>query len=76
MCEACMERMDIEHFDIYWIHNPIGAPKYTKQLIPLLQSGKVKSVGVSNHNLAQIKEADEILKAASFWVSAVQIGRY
>lgn len=72
MCEASLERMNMECFDIYWIHNPIGAPEYTKQLIPLLQGGKVKSVGVSNHNLAQIKEADEILKAAGFRVSAVQ----
>lgn len=72
MCEASLERMNMEYFDIYWIHNPIGAPEYTKQLIPLLQSGKVKTVGVSNHNLAQIKEADEILKAAGFHVSAVQ----
>ena len=72
MCEASLERMNMEYFDIYWIHNPIGAPEYTKQLIPLLQSGKVKSVGVSNHDLAQIKEADEILKVAGFRVSAVQ----
>ncbi|PXX54267.1 aryl-alcohol dehydrogenase-like predicted oxidoreductase [Hungatella effluvii] len=72
MCEASLERMDMDYFDIYWIHNPVGAPEYTKQLIPLLQSGKVKSVGVSNHNLAQIKEADEILKAAGYKVSAVQ----
>lgn len=72
MCEASLERMGMEYFDIYWIHNPVGAPKYTKQLIPLLQNGKVKSVGVSNHNLAQIKEADEILKAAGYRVSAVQ----
>ena len=72
MCEASLERMNMEYFDIYWIHNPIGTPEYTKQLIPLLQSGKVKSVGVSNHNLVQIKEADEILKAAGFKVSAVQ----
>lgn len=72
MCEASLERMNMEYFDIYWIHNPIGAPEYTKQLIPLLQSGKVKSVGVSNHNLAQIKEADEILKTAGFRVSAIQ----
>ncbi len=72
MCEASLERMNMEYFDIYWIHNPIGAPEYTKQLISLLQSGKVKSAGVSNHNLAQIKEADEILKAAGFRVSAVQ----
>lgn len=72
MCEASLERMSMEYFDIYWIHNPVGAPEYTKQLIPLLQNGKVKSVGVSNHNLAQIKEADEILKAAGYRVSAVQ----
>lgn len=64
--------MGMEYFDIYWIHNPVGAPEYTKQLIPLLQNGKVKSVGVSNHNLAQIREADEILKAAGYRVSAVQ----
>lgn len=72
MCEASLNRMNMEYIDIYWIHNPIGAPEYTKQLIPLLKSGKVKSVGVSNHNLAQIKEADAILKAAGFRISAVQ----
>lgn len=38
----------------------------------MLQSGRVKSVGVSNHNLTQIKEADEILKSAGYRVSAVQ----
>lgn len=72
MCDASLERMGLDFIDIYWIHNPIGAPEYTKQLIPLLKSGKVKAVGVSNHNLAQIKEADEILKAAGFGISAVQ----
>lgn len=72
MCSASLKRMHLEYFDIYWIHNPVNAPEYTKQLIPLLQSGKVKSVGVSNHNLAQIKEADEILKAAGYGISAVQ----
>lgn len=72
MCDASLERMGMEYFDIYWIHNPIGAPEYTKQLIPLLKDGKVRSVGVSNHNLAQIKEADVILKEAGYRVSAVQ----
>jgi len=72
MCEANLKRMNIEYFDIYWIHNPVGTLEYTKQLIPLLQSGKVKSVGISNHNLTQIKETDEILKATGFRVSAVR----
>lgn len=72
MCDASLERMGLDYVDIYWIHNPIGAPEYTWQLIPLLRTGKVKSVGVSNHNLAQLKEADEILEEAGYRVSAVQ----
>lgn len=72
MCDASLARMNMEYFDIYWIHNPVGAPEYTKQLIPLLKSGKVKTVGVSNHNLAQIREAEAILKDAGFRLSAVQ----
>lgn len=72
MCDASLERMGLDFIDIYWIHNPIGAPEYTRQLIPLLKSGKVKEVGVSNHNLAQIREADTILKEAGYRISAVQ----
>lgn len=72
MCDASLKRMGVDYFDIYWIHNPIGAPEYVKQLIPLLNSGKVKSVGVSNHNLTQIKEANEILHDAGYKLAAVQ----
>lgn len=72
MCDASLKRMGLDYIDIYWIHNPIGAPEYTKQLVTLLESGKVKTVGVSNHNLTQIKEADAILKKSGYRVSAVQ----
>lgn len=72
MCEASLKRMGLDYIDLYWIHNPIGAPAYTKQLIPLLKEGKVKSVGVSNHNLAQIREAQAILQDAGYTLSAVQ----
>lgn len=72
MCDASLQRMGMTYFDIYWIHNPVGAPEFTRQLIPLIKNGKVKSVGVSNHSLAQIKEANEILKAAGYKISAVQ----
>lgn len=72
MCDASLKRMGLDYIDIYWIHNPIGAPEYSKQTISLLQSGKVKTVGVSNHNLKQIIEAEEILNAAGYRLSAVQ----
>lgn len=72
MAQASMERMGIDYIDIYWIHNPMDVERWTPGLIPLLQSGKVKRVGMSNHNIAEIRRANEILSEASFKVSAVQ----
>jgi len=72
MADASIERMDCDYIDIYWIHNPMDVERWTPGLIPLLQSGKVKRVGVSNHNIAEIRRANEILGEAGFKVSAVQ----
>lgn len=72
MALASMERMDIDYIDMYWIHNPADVERWTPGLIPLLKSGKVKHVGVSNHNIDEIRRANEILGEAGFKVSAVQ----
>ena len=72
MALASIERMGCDYIDIYWIHNPMDVERWTPGLIPLLQSGKVKRVGVSNHNIAEIRCANEILGEAGFKVSAVQ----
>ena len=72
MANASIERMGCDYIDIYWIHNPMDVERWTPGLIPLLQSGKVKRVGVSNHNINEIKRANEILGKAGFKVSAVQ----
>ena len=72
MALASIERMGCDYIDIYWIHNPMDVERWTPGLIPLLQSGKVKRVGVSNHNIAEIRRANEILGEAGFKVSAVQ----
>ena len=72
MALASIERMGCDYIDIYWIHNPMDVERWTPGLIPLLQSGKVKRVGVSNHNIAEIRRANEILCEAGFKVSAVQ----
>ncbi|MCC5020044.1 aldo/keto reductase [Escherichia coli] len=72
MLEASLGRLGVDAIDIYWIHNPLDVEKWTPGLIPLLQSGKVKRVGVSNHNLAQIRRANEILNASGYSLSAVQ----
>ena len=72
MADASIERMGCDYIDIYWIHNPMDVERWTPGLIPLLQSGKVKRVGVSNHNIKEIQRANEILSEAGFKVSAVQ----
>lgn len=63
MCESSLSRFGTDHIDMYWIHNPADVERWTPRLIPLVKSGKVRRVGVSNHNLAQIRRAEEILAA-------------
>lgn len=72
MLSGSLERFATDYIDIYWIHNPADVEKWTPYLISLVKSGKVKRVGVSNHNLAQIKRAEEILSKEGVHISAVQ----
>lgn len=72
MLDASLRRFGTDYVDIYWIHNPADVERWTPGLIPALRRGKVRRVGVSNHNLAELRRAEEILSAAGFHVSAVQ----
>lgn len=72
MLEQSLARLCTDYVDLYWIHNPADVARWTPQLIPLLKSGKVQHVGVSNHNLSQIELADRILGEAGFRVEAIQ----
>ena len=73
MIEMQLQLMDLDRFDIYWIHNVWDAPKWTEELAKYFE-GKdhVPLLGVSNHNLSEIIQADEILKAHGLKLSAVQ----
>lgn len=72
MLEGSKKRLYTDVIDIYWIHNPMDVEKWTPDLIPLAKSGQIKTIGVSNHNLAEIKRANEILAAEGLKISAVQ----
>ena len=73
MIEMQLGLMDLDRFDIYWIHNVWGAPKWTEELAKYFEGkNNVPLLGVSNHNLAEIKQANEILKAHGLKLSAVQ----
>lgn len=65
--------MELDHFDIYWIHNVWNAPHWTEELAKYFEGREnAPLLGVSNHNLAEIKEADGILRSHGLKLSAVQ----
>ncbi|WP_030381091.1 MULTISPECIES: aldo/keto reductase [unclassified Streptomyces] len=72
MLAQSLDRLRTDYVDLFWIHNPADVARWTPSLIPLLESGTVRHVGVSNHNLEEIVLADRILGEAGFRVEAVQ----
>lgn len=72
MLDQSLARLGVDSIDLYWIHNPLDVARWTPLVVPLLESGKVKHVGFSNHNLSEIEQATRILGKAGFKVDAIQ----
>ena len=73
MIEMQLGLMELDRFDVYWIHNVWDAPKWTEELAKYFEGkDSVPIIGVSNHNLAEIKQANDILKAHGLKLGAVQ----
>ena len=72
MYETSARLLGTDFMDLYWIHNPVGAPEWTRKLIPLAKAGKIGRIGLSNHNLAEIRQAAEILEQEGLRISAIQ----
>ena len=73
MIDMQLKLMNLDRFDIYWIHNVWDAPHWTEALAEYYEGrDDVPLLGVSNHNLSEIKQADDILKAHGLKLSAVQ----
>lgn len=65
--------MSLDRFDIYWVHNTSDAPNWTRRLAEFFEGNDdAPVIGVSNHNLTEIKEADAILREHGLKLGAVQ----
>jgi len=73
MWEMQRKLLGVENMDIYWLHNTTEAPRWMERMAKFFE-GKADApmIGVSNHNLAEIKEADKILRAHGRKLGAVQ----
>jgi len=63
-CEASLKRLGVDCIDLYQMHWPArdGTPieEYWRTLLDLKVEGKVRAVGLSNHNATQLEEAEAI----------------
>jgi predicted oxidoreductase len=65
-CDASLRRLGVDVIDLYQVHRPdlFAHPlDVAEALDGLVASGKVRTVGVSNHTPAQVKALDEYLEA-------------
>ncbi|MDB5483432.1 MAG: putative aldo/keto reductase [Caulobacteraceae bacterium] len=62
--EASLRRLKLDRIDLYQMHWPAkdGTPleAYWQTLLDLKQEGKVRAVGLSNHNVGQLQAAETI----------------
>ena len=73
MIDMQLQLMGLDRFDIYWVHNPLSAPLWISAVAQYFEGrDDAPIIGVSNHNLAEIKQADAILREHGLRVGAVQ----
>jgi aryl-alcohol dehydrogenase-like predicted oxidoreductase len=67
-CEASLERLGVEAIDLYQMHWPDpeeDIEEAWKTMCDLKSQGKVRHIGVSNHNVAQLRRLGAIHEIAS-----------
>ncbi len=67
-CEASLQRLQVEQIDLYQIHWPDPEADIEEgwtEMARLQQEGKVRWIGVSNFNVAQMKRAQAITPITS-----------
>jgi aryl-alcohol dehydrogenase-like predicted oxidoreductase len=62
--EASLQRLKVERIDLYQMHWPAedGTPieAYWQALLDLKTAGKIRAVGLSNHNVTQLAAAEKL----------------
>jgi aryl-alcohol dehydrogenase-like predicted oxidoreductase len=67
-CEASLRRLGVEAIELYQLHRPDPDTPYAESvgaLRDLRDEGKIRHVGLSNANVAQLEEAERIVPIAA-----------
>lgn len=67
-----MTRLGLNSADLFWIHKPNNLKENLNEAIPLLKDGRIRSIGISNVSMNDIKTAEELLGQHGLKLGAVQ----
>ena len=67
-----MERLGVQCADLFWIHKPNNLVDNLNETVPLMKDGRIRSIGISNVSLNDIKTAESFLDKQGLKLSAVQ----
>ena len=67
-----MKRLGTKEADLFWVHIPKNLEQNVKEAVPLMQEGRIKTLGISNVSLDHIHQAEAILKENGLRLGAVQ----
>lgn len=67
-----MTRLGLKSADLFWIHKPNNLKENLQEAIPLMKDGRIRSIGISNVSINDIKTAEELLGQHGLRLGAVQ----
>ena len=70
--EESMARLQRSYADLFWIHVPNALPDNLAEAVPLIKYGRIRSIGISNVSLENIKTAEDLLAKEGLKLGAVQ----
>ena len=70
--EESMERLNLKSADLFWLHAPKNIEANLNEAVPLMRNGRIKSIGISNVSMEDIKTAGDYLKKNGLKLGAVQ----
>jgi len=68
-----LKRLGLNKVDLYQIHRPINANKWTDAIADVYEEGLISAIGVSNYNLEQFKRAFDRLGNRGIKLSSNQM---
>lgn len=70
--DGSLKRLLVPHVNLYWLHTPTNIEENMSEMARCVKEGKIKYIGISNANIIQIKQAQEVLSRFGLKLYAVQ----